>query len=102
MRKLYAEVPEAKIRGYNIGRFSFNVKGGRCEDCGGAGMKEIEMNFIPNVYVECPTCFGKRFNRKTLESLYKGKNISDVLLMTGDQAVGYVEHVPSRNSRLNT
>lgn len=102
IRKLYAEVPEAKIRGYKIGRFSFNVKGGRCEDCRGAGMKEIEMNFIPNVYVECPTCFGKRFNRETLEILYKGKNISDVLLMTVDEAVEFFEPVPSIYRKLKT
>lgn len=102
IRKLYAEVPEAKIRGYKIGRFSFNVKGGRCEDCGGAGMKEIEMNFIPNVYIECPTCFGKRFNRETLEILYKGKNISDVLKMTVDEAVKFFEPVPKIFRKLKT
>src|SRR5690606_240571 len=102
IRKLYAEVPEAKIRGYKIGRFFFNVKGGRCEDCGGAGMKEIEMNFIPNVYIECPTCFGKRFNRETLEILYKGKNISDVLKMTVDEAVKFFEPVPKIFRKLKT
>src|SRR5699024_3211156 len=102
IRKLYAEVPEAKIRGYKIGRFSFNVKGGRCEDCRGAGMKEIEMNFIPNVYVECPTCFGKRFNRETLEILYKGKSISDVLAMTVDEAVEFFEPVPKIFRKLKT
>lgn len=102
IRKLYVEVPEAKIRGYKIGRFSFNVKGGRCEDCGGAGMKEIEMNFIPNVYIECPTCFGKRFNRETLEILYKGKNISDVLKMTVDEAVEFFEPVPKVYRKLKT
>ncbi|MBY5956641.1 excinuclease ABC subunit UvrA [Membranicola marinus] len=102
IRKLYAEVPEAKIRGYKIGRFSFNVKGGRCEDCGGAGMKEIEMNFIPNVYIECPTCFGKRFNRETLEILYKGKNISDILKMTVDEAVEFFEPVPKIYRKLKT
>lgn len=102
IRKLYVEVPEAKIRGYKIGRFSFNVKGGRCEDCGGAGMKEIEMNFIPNVYIECPTCFGKRFNRETLEILYKGKNISDVLKMTVDEAVEFFEPVPRIYRKLKT
>lgn len=102
IRKLFAEVPEAKIRGYKIGRFSFNVKGGRCEDCGGAGMKEIEMNFIPNVYIECPTCFGKRFNRETLEILYKGKSISDVLNMTVDEAVDFFEPVPKIYRKLKT
>lgn len=102
IRKLYSEVPEAKIRGYKIGRFSFNVKGGRCEDCGGAGMKEIEMNFIPNVYVECPTCFGKRFNRETLEILYKGKSISDVLKMTVDEAVPFFEPIPKIYRKLKT
>jgi len=102
IRKLYAEVPEAKIRGYKIGRFSFNVKGGRCPDCGGAGMKEIEMNFIPNVYIECPTCFGKRFNRETLEIIFKGKNISDVLKMTVDEAVEFFEAVPKIYRKLKT
>ncbi|WP_369427824.1 excinuclease ABC subunit UvrA [Membranihabitans maritimus] len=102
IRKLFAEVPEAKIRGYKIGRFSFNVKGGRCEDCKGAGMKEIEMNFIPNVYVECPTCFGNRFNRETLEIQYKGKTISDVLKMTVDDAVDFFEPVPKVFRKLKT
>lgn len=102
IRKLYADIPEAKIRGYKIGRFSFNVKGGRCEDCKGAGMKEIEMNFIPNVYVECPTCFGKRFNRETLEVLFKGKNISDVLDMTVDEAVEFFEAIPRIHKKLKT
>lgn len=102
IRKLFADIPEAKIRGYKIGRFSFNVKGGRCEECKGAGLKEIEMNFIPNVYVECPTCFGKRFNRETLEILFKGKSISDVLKMTVDEGVEFFESVPKIYRKLKT
>ena len=94
IRNLFALLPEAKIRGYQPGRFSFNVKGGRCEDCGGAGLKTIEMNFLPDVYVECPTCFGKRYNRETLEVRYKGKSISDVLDMTVEHAVEFFENIP--------
>jgi len=94
IRTLFAELPEAKIRGYNPGRFSFNVKGGRCETCGGAGLKVIEMNFLPDVEVICETCNGKRSNRETLEVRYKGKSISDVLNMTIEQAVEFFEAIP--------
>lgn len=94
IRELYAELPESKIRGYKPGRFSFNVKGGRCETCGGAGVQVIEMNFLPDVQVECPTCRGKRFNRETLEVRYKGKSISDVLGMTVEDAVLFFEAHP--------
>ncbi len=95
IRKLFAQLPEAKIRGYQPGRFSFNVKGGRCEACQGAGLKTIEMNFLPDVYVECDTCNGKRYNRETLEVRYKGKNINDVLNMSIDQAIIFFENIPS-------
>lgn len=94
IRALFAELPEAKIRGYNPGRFSFNVKGGRCETCGGAGLKVIEMNFLPDVEVLCETCNGRRYNRETLEVRYKGKSISDVLNMTIEQAVDFFEAIP--------
>lgn len=95
IRNLFAEIPEAKIRGYKPGRFSFNVKGGRCETCGGAGLKTIEMNFLPDVYVNCDTCNGKRYNRETLEIRFKGKSISDVLNMTIDQACEFFENNPT-------
>jgi excinuclease ABC subunit A len=95
IRALFAVLPEAKIRGYKPGRFSFNVKGGRCETCQGAGLRTIEMNFLPDVYVNCETCNGKRYNRETLEVRYKGKSISDVLNMTIDQAVLFFENQPS-------
>lgn len=94
IRTLYASVPEAKIRGYNAGRFSFNVKTGRCEICEGGGMRVIEMNFLPDVYVPCEKCNGKRYNRETLEIRYKGKSISDVLDMTVDEAVEFFVNVP--------
>lgn len=94
IRTLFAELPEAKIRGYNPGRFSFNVKGGRCETCGGAGLKVIEMNFLPDVEVLCETCNGRRYNRETLEIRYKGKSISDVLNMTIEQATEFFEAIP--------
>lgn len=102
IRNLFAEVPEAKIRGYKPGRFSFNVKGGRCETCGGAGVKTIEMNFLPDVYVECDSCYGKRYNRETLEVRYKGKSISDVLNMTIDQACTFFENVPTIYRQIKT
>ena len=95
IRNLFANIPEAKIRGYKPGRFSFNVKGGRCETCQGAGVRTIEMNFLPDVYVNCETCNGKRYNRETLEVRYKGKSISDVLNMTIDNAVEFFENIPS-------
>jgi excinuclease ABC subunit A len=94
IRQLYASVPEAKIRGYNAGRFSFNVKSGRCNVCEGAGMRVIEMNFLPDVYVHCEKCQGKRYNRETLEIRYKGKSISDVLEMTVEEAVEFFQNVP--------
>ena len=94
IRNLFTELPESKIRGYKPGRFSFNVKGGRCETCQGAGLKVIEMNFLPDVHVPCETCHGKRFNRETLEIRYKGKSISDVLQMTVNEAVEFFEPIP--------
>jgi excinuclease ABC subunit A len=94
IRTLFAAVPEAKIRGYQAGRFSFNVKGGRCEVCEGGGMKVIEMNFLPDVYVHCEKCNGRRYNRETLEIRYKGKSISDVLNMTVDEACDFFQAVP--------
>ncbi len=94
IRKLFAQLPESKIRGYKLGRFSFNVKGGRCETCQGAGLRTIEMNFLPDVYVPCEDCQGKRYNRETLEVRYKGKSISDVLDMTINTAYEYFEKIP--------
>jgi excinuclease ABC subunit A len=94
IRQLFASVPEAKIRGYNAGRFSFNVKTGRCDVCEGGGMRVIEMNFLPDVYVPCEKCNGRRYNRETLEIRYKGKSISDVLDMTVDEAVEFFAPVP--------
>lgn len=102
IRQLFANLPEAKIRGYKLGRFSFNVKGGRCETCQGAGLKTIEMNFLPDVYVECETCQGRRYNRETLEIRYKGKSIADVLDMTIDEAVPFFEHIPSIIQKIKT
>ncbi|MFV0483863.1 MAG: excinuclease ABC subunit UvrA [Bacteroidales bacterium] len=95
IRNLFAELPESKIRAYKPGRFSFNVKGGRCEECQGAGLKQIEMNFLPDVYVHCDKCNAKRYNRETLEVRYKGKSISNVLDMTINQAVDFFENIPS-------
>jgi excinuclease ABC subunit A len=102
VRSLFAKIPEALIRGYKPGRFSFNVKGGRCETCQGGGLRVIEMNFLPDVYVECETCQGKRFNRETLEIRYKGKSISDVLNMTIEDAVIFFEHIPKIHRKLKT
>ena len=102
IRNLYAELPEAKIRGYKAGRFSFNVKGGRCETCQGGGVKTIEMNFLPDVYVQCETCGGKRYNRETLEVRYKGKSVSDVLNMTIEDAVIFFENIPSILQKIKT
>jgi excinuclease ABC subunit A len=92
---LYANIPEAKIRGYKAGRFSFNVKGGRCETCRGGGKKVVEMNFLPDVEVECETCQGRRYNRETLDVRYKGKSIGDVLEMSVEEAVSFFEAIPS-------
>src|SRR5690606_19177027 len=94
IRTLFASIPEAKIRGYNAGRFSFNVKSGRCDVCEGGGMRVIEMNFLPDVYVHCEKCNGKRYNRETLEIRYKGKSIADVLEMTVEEAVEFFQPVP--------
>ncbi len=102
IRSLFAKIPEAQIRGYKPGRFSFNVAGGRCETCKGGGLRVIEMNFLPDVYVECETCQGKRFNRETLEIRYKGKSIADVLEMTIDEAVPFFEHIPKIYRKLKT
>ena len=102
IRKLFASLPESKIRGYKPGRFSFNVQGGRCETCKGAGLRNIEMNFLPDVYVPCETCQGKRYNRETLEVRYKGKSINDVLNMTIEQAVEFFENVPMILHRIKT
>lgn len=102
IRNLFVGLPEAKIRGYKPGRFSFNVKGGRCEACGGNGYKTIEMNFLPDVMVPCEVCHGKRYNRETLEVRYKGKNIADVLDMTINQAVEFFENVPNILQKIKT
>lgn len=102
IRSLFAKTPEAAIRGYKPGRFSFNVKGGRCETCQGGGVRVIEMNFLPDVHVECETCQGKRFNRETLEIRYKGKSISDILNMTIDDAVVFFEKVPKIHRKIKT
>ena len=102
IRKLFAETPEAKIRGYANGRFSFNVKGGRCEVCEGAGLRTIEMNFLPDVQVHCERCQGRRYNRETLEVLYKGKSISDVLDMTIDEASDFFQPIPNIYRRIKT
>jgi excinuclease ABC subunit A len=101
-RDLFTELPEAKIRGYKAGRFSFNVKGGRCEGCEGDGVKRIEMNFLPDVYVLCDVCGGKRYNRETLEVHYKGKSISDVLEMTVEEALGLFSELPRLQRKLQT
>ena len=102
IRTLFTNLPESKIRGYKAGRFSFNVKGGRCETCEGAGLKTIEMNFLPDVQVACETCLGRRYNRETLEVLYKGKSISDVLDMTVEEAAVFFQHIPKIYSKLKT
>ncbi len=102
IRKLFADTPEARRRGYDKGRFSFNVKGGRCEACGGSGMKEIEMHFLPDVYVPCEVCEGKRYNRETLEITYRGKTIADVLEMTVEEAREFFENISPLKRRLQT
>lgn len=102
IRSLFTQTPEAMIRGYKAGRFSFNVAGGRCETCEGSGVRTIEMAFLPDVYVECETCMGKRFNRETLEIRYKGKSISDVLNMTVDEAVDFFENIPKIYRKVKT
>lgn len=102
IRALFVNLPEAKIRGYKPGRFSFNVKGGRCEACGGNGYKTVEMNFLPDVYVPCEVCRGKRYNRETLEVRYKGKSIADILDMTINQAVEFFEAVPNILQKIKT
>ena len=102
IRDLFAELPEAKMRGYSVGRFSFNVKGGRCEECEGDGLKKIEMNFLPDVYVECESCRGKRYNRETLEILYKTKSIADVLDMTVEEALTFFDEMPRIKRKIKT
>jgi len=102
IRNLFTNLPESKIRGYKAGRFSFNVKGGRCEVCGGGGMRAIEMNFLPDVLVKCEKCMGKRYNRETLEILYKGKSISDILSMTVEEATEFFKHIPSIFRKMKT
>jgi excinuclease ABC subunit A len=102
IRSLFAELPESKIRGYDQGRFSFNVKGGRCESCKGDGVRKIEMNFLPDVYVTCENCNGKRYNRETLEIYYKGKTISDVLEMPVSEAHKFFDSVPGIKRKLDT
>ena len=102
IRDLFSQTKDAKVRGYTKGRFSFNVKGGRCESCGGAGINKIEMNFLPDVYVECEVCKGKRYNRETLEVQYKGKNISEVLDMTVEEAYEFFKTIPALERKLQT
>lgn len=102
IRDLFAELPEAKLRGYLPGRFSFNVKGGRCENCAGDGVIKIEMHFLPDVYVACEVCHGKRYNREALEIHYKGKTISDILQMTTEQALEFFENIPTIGRKLQT
>jgi len=102
IRDLFNQIPEARARGYKPGRFSFNVKGGRCEPCQGDGVLKVEMHFLPDIFVTCEVCNGKRFNRETLEILYKGKNIADVLRMTVEEAKGFFQNIPSVKSKLQT
>jgi excinuclease ABC subunit A len=102
IRELFSHLPAARVRGYDAGRFSFNVRGGRCENCEGGGLIKIEMHFLPDVYVECEVCHGKRYNRETLEITYKGKNIADVLDLTVDEAARFFRNVPSVSEKLNS
>jgi excinuclease ABC subunit A len=102
IRDLFAATQDAKMRGYSKGRFSFNVKGGRCEACSGDGILKIEMNFLPDIYVPCEVCGGKRYNRETLEVRYKGKNIYEVLDMTVEEAMHFFENVPSIRRKIET
>jgi excinuclease ABC subunit A len=102
IRNLFAMLPESKIRAYKPGRFSFNVKGGRCEACGGAGLKIIEMNFLPDVHIKCDECYGKRYNRETLEVRFKGKSINDVLNLTVNQAVEFFENIPKIRDKIKS
>ena len=102
IRDLFAATPDAKAKGYKKGRFSFNVKGGRCEACSGDGIIKIEMHFLPDVYVPCEVCGGKRYNRETLEVRYKGKTIYDVLNMTVEEALEFFKHVPSIYNKIQT
>jgi excinuclease ABC subunit A len=101
IRELFSQLPMARVRGYDVGRFSFNVKGGRCENCEGGGLIKVEMHFLPDVYVECEVCHGQRYNRETLEITYKGKNIADVLDLTVDEAARFFRNVPSIADKLN-
>jgi excinuclease ABC subunit A len=102
IRDLFASLPDAKARGYKAGRFSFNVKGGRCEDCRGEGIIQIEMNFLPDVFVPCEVCHGRRYNREALEILFRGKSIADVLDMTVEEALGFFQNIPSIRHKLQT
>ena len=102
IRDLFTKLPESKMRGYKAGRFSFNVPGGRCESCEGDGIKKIEMHFLPDVYITCEVCKGRRYNHETLEVRYKGKNIYEVLDMTVEEALGFFENIPAARSKLET
>jgi excinuclease ABC subunit A len=102
IRELYASTTDAKVRGYNAGRFSFNVKGGRCEACQGDGILKIEMNFLPDIFVPCEVCGGKRYNRETLQVTYRGKNVYDILDMTIDTALEFFHAIPAVASKLQT
>ncbi len=102
IRKLFAKLPESKVRNYKLGRFSFNVKGGRCETCKGAGLRTIEMNFLPDVFVQCEDCNGKRYNRETIEIRFKGKSISDILDLTIDDALLFFEKIPKIRKKLQS